>query len=463
MGSLPNRFHGSQPIERQPSSGLSILIVGGGIAGLGFAIEAYRKGHDVRIIDRRPHFDDYGDIIGIGNSVLHSMGHWPGFLDECRKSLFAKISSYDAYSYDDRRLGKLGEGLGMSRSEFHSLLHQYAQRVGVPIRHSARAVDYFETNEQAGVVLEDGEEIAADIVVAADGIGSRSWRLVAGTKEQPISSGFAMFRSTFPVELALRNPLVAEGLAGTEVVSRLYFGPGAHLVLGKTPKDMIWMLTHKDDGNSEEDWAKPANPKDALPYVKDWAPWLQELVKVTPNDGVVDFKLMWRNPRETWVSPKARVVQIGDAAHTFLPTSASGATMALEDGLSLAAILHLSGKKDAPLALRVQNKLRFERVTCAQKMGFRNRENFHNTDWDAAAKDPASVLKQVDRWVSSHDPEKYAYEMYEKCAAHIVSGGNEPFQNTNTPPGHTFKLWTVAELLGLADRGEKIVDDGDWS
>lgn len=85
---------------------------------------------------------------------------------------------------------------------------------------------------------------------------------------------------------------------------------------------------------------------------------MQELVKVTPNDGVVDFKLMWRNPRETWVSPKARVVQIGDAAHTFLPTSASGATMALEDGLSLAALLHLSGKKDAPLALRVQNKLR---------------------------------------------------------------------------------------------------------
>lgn len=60
MAAIPNKFASAKPIERQPSSGLSILVVGGGIAGLGFAIEAYRKGHDVRIIDRRPNFDDYG-------------------------------------------------------------------------------------------------------------------------------------------------------------------------------------------------------------------------------------------------------------------------------------------------------------------------------------------------------------------------------------------------------------------
>lgn len=60
MAGTPNKFDGAEPIKRQPSSGLSILVVGGGIAGLGFAIEAYRKGHNIRIIDRRPNFDDYG-------------------------------------------------------------------------------------------------------------------------------------------------------------------------------------------------------------------------------------------------------------------------------------------------------------------------------------------------------------------------------------------------------------------
>ncbi|TDZ18883.1 FAD-dependent monooxygenase fsr3 [Colletotrichum orbiculare MAFF 240422] len=420
-------FNGAEPIKREALSGLSVLVVGGGIAGLGFAIEAYRKGHDVRIIDRRPDFDDYGDIIGIRDSVVHAMKRWPGFLEACRQTPFPR--SYDGYKFDGTRIGKLGEGLGMSRSEFHGLLHRYAQNVGIPVRHSAKAVDYTETDEHAVVELESGERLTADVAVAADGIGSRSWRLVAGANEQPISSGFALFRSTFPVEVALRNPALNEVFANAVPDSRLYFGPGSHMVLGITEKDFIWMLTHKDDGTAEEDWAKPADPKAALP--------------------------------EKWVSPGARVVQIGDSAHTFLPTSASGATMALEDAISLAALLHRSGKRDAPLALRIQNKLRFERVTCAQKMGFKNRENFHNTDWDAAAKNPAAILRQVDNWVSRHNPEQYAYDSYDECASHILRG--TPFQNTNSPPGHTFKPWTVAELLAYADRGERIVDDGDWS
>lgn len=49
--------------SRYPSSGINILVAGAGIAGLRFAIEAYRKGHEVCVIDRRPHFDDYGKIV----------------------------------------------------------------------------------------------------------------------------------------------------------------------------------------------------------------------------------------------------------------------------------------------------------------------------------------------------------------------------------------------------------------
>lgn len=175
--------------------------------------------------------------------MVHTMKQWPGFLEACYQTPFPR--SYDAYKFDGSKIGKLGEGLGMSRSEFHSLLHQYALHIGIPIRYGAKAVDYFETEDEAGVELEDGERISADIAVAADGIGSRSRRLIADTKEQPISSGFALFRSTFPVELALKNPLVAEAIGNIECVSRLFFGLGAHLVMGKTPKDMIWMLTHK--------------------------------------------------------------------------------------------------------------------------------------------------------------------------------------------------------------------------
>lgn len=114
----------------------------------------------------------------------------------------------------------------------------------------------------------------------------------------------------------------------------------------------------QDEDGAEEDWSKTTNPAKVLPYVEGWAPWISEMIKAAPEDGTVDFKLMWRNPREKCCSPKGRVVQIGDAAHTFLPTSASGATIAMEDGVSLATCLQLGGKSNAPLAMKVHNRLR---------------------------------------------------------------------------------------------------------
>lgn len=42
---------------------------------------------------------------------------------------------------------------------------------------------------------------------------------------------------------------------------------------------------------------------------------------------------------------------------------------------------------------------RFERVACAQKTGFRRREAFHKTDWEAVAKNPDVLGKVVGDWV----------------------------------------------------------------
>lgn len=62
-----NAFEGTPIFDRYPPSGINILIVGAGLGGLAFAIEAHRKGHDVHIIDRRAHFNDYGRLIIISN------------------------------------------------------------------------------------------------------------------------------------------------------------------------------------------------------------------------------------------------------------------------------------------------------------------------------------------------------------------------------------------------------------
>lgn len=51
----------SDIMERLPDSGISVLVVGAGIAGLAFSIEAYRQGHiNVKILEKRAAPGDYG-------------------------------------------------------------------------------------------------------------------------------------------------------------------------------------------------------------------------------------------------------------------------------------------------------------------------------------------------------------------------------------------------------------------
>jgi 2-polyprenyl-6-methoxyphenol hydroxylase-like FAD-dependent oxidoreductase len=47
-------------MERKSDTGLSVLVVGAGIAGLAFSIEAHRQGHEVKILEKRENPGDYG-------------------------------------------------------------------------------------------------------------------------------------------------------------------------------------------------------------------------------------------------------------------------------------------------------------------------------------------------------------------------------------------------------------------
>jgi hypothetical protein len=93
--------------------------------------------------------------------------------------------------------------------------------------------------------------------------------------------------------------------------------------------------------------------------VHKWAPIFKKLVETTPPDTIVNFELLWRNPQPSWTSPGARVIQIGDAAHSYLPASGNGATQAIEDAISLASCLQIGGKESIPQSVRVHIRFRY--------------------------------------------------------------------------------------------------------
>lgn len=117
-------------------------------------------------------------------------------------------------------------GVMQIRPVLHKILMEEVRAHGMNLICNAKVVEYFEDERQGGVKLADGSIMVADVVVAADGTHSRSWRLVTGSKAEPKSSGHSLFRTAMPTSLAFESPLVREK-----------FGPHLH-----EGKDVVWFF-----------------------------------------------------------------------------------------------------------------------------------------------------------------------------------------------------------------------------
>jgi len=177
------------------------------------------------------------------------------------------------------------------------------------------------------------------------------------------------------------------------------------------------VCTHKDDADIAESWQFPGSREQALECVKGWDPVVTELISATPPDRLFDYKLVFRDPLPTFVSPKKRIILIGDAAHPFLPTSIQGASQAMEDGAVMAACLDVAGKDHVTEGVQVWEKIRYDRVHRIQATGVTTREKWHKADWDAIWDNPKLLHLAREEWILNFDAEEDAYKSYEQIKA----------------------------------------------
>ena len=118
------------------------------------------------------------------------------------------------------------------------------------------------------------------------------------------------------------------------------------------------------NSSSTESWNNKVDAEEVLAEIDDgvgpqpWAPVFKDLVRCTPKDTIVNFELLWRDPQSSWNSPGARVLQIGDSAHSYLPASSNGATQAIEDAVSIASCLQIAGKLKIAEAVKAHVRFR---------------------------------------------------------------------------------------------------------
>ncbi|EKG16468.1 Monooxygenase FAD-binding protein [Macrophomina phaseolina MS6] len=498
----------SKPVGSYPPSGLNVLVVGTGLAGLTAAIECIRNGHNVQVLERNASINTAGDMYFMGLSATRFFKHWPDMAAE-----YDAISLHNAWIETFKHSGaqmiaplkvaerlkaqgldpKTPPGTFQMRPLVYKMFVSQVERLGVKVQFGKRVVDYWEDEQRgrAGVVTDRGEGFEADVVIAADGVGSKSQKIVGG-QVKAISSGRAMWRAAFPVAHLDRDPEVKEffrmirGEEGDEPIVRTWLGPGTYALTLTRPDTIIWIMNHDVTGSEAESWSNTVEPAEVLdgmdkvPGPDKWAPIFRRLVALTPPKTIINFELLWRNPQPRWASPAARVVQIGDAAHSFLPASGNGATQAIEDAVSLAACLRKACEEEekkeeeeqgeraaVPDAVRAHVRMRFVRNACAQKLGFSNAELLQDTDWSKVKLDPRRAAPKLPRWVWGHDPEAYALENFEKVVGGVRRGVpiGEEIEGVppNHPPGYRYEPWNIEDIMEDMRVGRPVeLGGGDW-
>jgi 2-polyprenyl-6-methoxyphenol hydroxylase-like FAD-dependent oxidoreductase len=329
------------------------LVVGGGIAGMSCAIQLRKAGIPVDLIDLDPHWRIYGAGITITGPTLRAL-RTVGVMDEVVKHgatwNAVKIHNQAGQYLTTLELQPLAEGLpataGVMRPVLHRILSARTLESGVRVQLGVTVAELEEHSGFARVTLTDGQSANYGLVVGADGIFSKLRARVFPDAPRPLPTGQVVYR------------LVAERPPGFDCT---HFFMGEECKVGFNPVSPTHMYMYLLHRAAADPWIGPERQPRALYLAMEgfgsFVPQIRETV-LTDNAHSVNYRqldvVLQPNP---W--HRGHVVLIGDAAHATTPHLASGAGMAVEDGIVLTEELAACGELDQALARFMAR--RFER------------------------------------------------------------------------------------------------------
>ena len=336
---------------------MHVAVVGAGIAGLTAAIALARRGFSVEVFERAPVLAEIGAGIQLSPnafSVLERLG--------VASELAPHVTEPDAIEIGDARSGarlariplgptaraRYGAPYALvHRSDLQAVLVAAARRGGVKIELGAEVREASQSS--GGAVLDvGGREVAADVLVAADGVHSRLRTGLFGHRGA-MSLGKTAWRASLPsAALPAAVPLN---------LTRLWLGPGAHLVHypvgGGRSLNVVAVADDATGGDGPPPGPFGAALQPLFASVDAWTRW-----PLSHNDAT-----------KAWV--RGCAVLIGDAAHAMAPSAAQGGAIAIEDAWVLAQ--SLAGSSSRPVeALADYERRRRKRVERVVREALRN-------------------------------------------------------------------------------------------
>ena len=353
-----------------PTSGLPVLVSGGGIGGLAVALALSRQGLPVKVLEQSPELGEIGAGIQLGPNAFaafDALGIGPKARG--RAVYTDEMVMHDAL--DETLVGRIPVGEAfrqrfgnpyavIHRADIHrSLLEGAQQSERIEFLTSTRVERIEQVDGGVTVIDAKGGTHRGLAVIGADGV--KSAVRAQYVNDPPRVSGHVVYRAVvdkkdFPVDLQWN-------------AASIWVGPNCHLVHYPLRGGEQYNVVVTFHSREKEEWSVSEGSREEVQsYFDGICPRARQLI---------DLPKSWkrwatadREPIAKWTFGRATL--LGDAAHPTLQYLAQGACMALEDAVTLGEALRVNGN-DFGKAFDLYQRSRVSRtarvVLSAREMG----------------------------------------------------------------------------------------------
>lgn len=297
-------------------------VAGGGFAGLTAAIALRQSGWDVRLHERSNELRAFGAGIYLWHNGLRVL-EGIGALNEVLQGSHTP-PTYETWMHNKSVSKETFKGLPwrvMTRSHLHNALVNRAKAVGVEICVNSEAV----AADPAGRLrLQTGEVIEADLIVGADGVGSKV-RDSIGFQQERWGSKDGIIRLIVPRKKAE----LGHG-EWDNTIDMWNFWPRVQRILYSPCNEnelYLGLMAPSDDPRGSR------VPLDLDVWVEMF-PFLEPCLIEAAKLQTARYDRYETTKLDRWTAGK--VALVGDAAHAMCPALAQGAGCAMVNAFSLA-------------------------------------------------------------------------------------------------------------------------------
>lgn len=338
---------------------MTVIIAGGGIAGLTTALALDHVGVESVVFEAAPAIKPLGvgiNLLPHSVRILAELGLDETLLGqgvETRELVYfnrlgqriwgeprGRFAGYPWPQISLHRgvlqmtlLDAVRQRLGAGRIEFDRRLLRFAE--------SAGGITAWFADSQSAEHRVDG-----DVLLACDGIHSAARRSLYPGEGAPVYGGRILWRG-----VTLAKPFLGGAtmiMAGHQDQKFVCYPITPTRADGLQTLNWIAELT-RPAARDREDWNRQGVLEDFLSPFLDWDfDWLDVPGLIRNAESVFEYPLVDRNPLARWTF--GRVTLVGDAAHPMYPIGSNGASQAILDAKALAGFFVSEGSAEAALS-----------------------------------------------------------------------------------------------------------------